>query len=320
VTTGVRPGWTVELIPDQRGRVAVVTGANSGLGLETTRELARKGAHVVMAVRSRDKGDAARRSVEASLPDAQLEIRQCDLSSLESVRMCADGIAADHGRVDVLVNNAGVMGIPEQTTRDGFEMQLGVNHLGHFVLTRRLLPALVAAGAGRVVSVTSFARLTGRPVRVDNPHLRGNYRPWRAYGQSKLANLQFALELARRLEAAGSSVQSLAAHPGFSHTDLQARSVRETSGGLSQRFWYVMVGAIGSSPAQGALPLLRAATDPHARGGELYGPLWGSSGPPVRRSLLSRSRVERPARQLWELSERETGEPFDVAAIVAGHR
>lgn len=307
--------WTANDIPDQRGRVAVVTGANSGLGLETTRELARKGARVVMAARNKGKAKEARRMIEADVPDADLEIRELDLASLGSVRPCADGIVADHGRIDLLVNNAGVMAIPEQATAEGFEMQLGVNHLGHFVLTRRLLPALLAAPAARVVSVTSFARLTGRPVDPDNPHLRGNYDPWRAYGQAKLANLHFAVELQRWLEAAGVSVQSLAAHPGLSHTDLQARSVRETGGGFSQRFWHVLARFIGMPPARGARPLLRAATDPDARGGQLYGPRWVTFGPPVRRALSGRSLDQDATRALWAVSERETGERFDVAEI-----
>lgn len=308
--------WTAADIPDQTGRVAVVTGANGGLGLEVSRELARKGAVVVMAVRRRDKAELACGSIREDIPTARIEVRGCDLASLESVRDCAAGILADHAKVDLLINNAGVMGIPEQATADGFEMQLGVNHLGHFVLTRRLLPALLDAGSARVVSVTSFARLTAGSVRLDNPHLRGEYTPWRAYGQSKRANLLFALDLQRRLDAAGASVRSLAAHPGLSHTDLQARSVRETGGGRSQRFWHAVAGVIGTSPAAGALPLLRASTDPRAAGGQLYAPRWGAFGPPVRRPLFGTSRRSEAAHQLWELSERETGEPFDVADIV----
>ena len=310
--------WTVYDIPEQLGRVAVVTGANGGLGLATTRELARRGARVVMAVRSMDKADAARRAIEADVPDAALEVRECDLASLNSVRGCADGIVRDHGRVDLLVNNAGVMGIPELATADGFEMQFGVNHLGHFTLTRRLLPALLAAPAARVVSVTSFARFTARPVRAANLHARGRYHPWRAYGQSKLANLQFAVELQRRLEAANATVLSLAAHPGLSHTDLQARGVRETGGGLSQRFWHALAVVMGVPPDHGARPLLRAATDPDARGGDFYAPRWGSFGPPVRRPLWDRSRRRDAARQLWQISERETDERFDVEEIVRG--
>lgn len=292
-----------------------MTGANGGLGLQAALELARRGAYVVMAARNLDKAAEARRLIEAAVPGAALEIVELDLAALDSVRGCAEGILASHERVDLLVNNAGVMGIPEQETADGFEMQLGVNHLGHFVLTCRLLPALLRGAGARVVSVTSFARLTGRPVDPADPHLRGSYDPWRAYGQSKLANVLFAQELQRRLEAAGAPVASLAAHPGLSRTDLQARSVRETGGGASQRFFHALAGVAGMHPDKAVRSILRAATDPGARGGELYGPRWGSTGSAVRRRLL-RPPDRDAARILWEVSERETSERFDVAGIV----
>ena len=309
--------WTQQDVPDHHGRVAVVTGANSGLGLETAQALARAGAHVVMAVRDQEKAAAARVRIEAAVPTASLEVRELDLASLASVRACAEAIAREHEQVDLLVNNAGVMAVPEQTTADGFEMQLGVNHLGHFVLTGRLLPALLRAPASRVVSITSFARFTGTPVSAQNPHLRGSYGPWRAYGQSKLANLHFAMELHRRLEAVHASVKSLAAHPGLSNTDLQARSVRATHGGLAQRFWAVTARAVGMPADRGMLPQLRAAVDPGARSGDLYAPAYGSFGPPVRHPLVEPSLRPRAPRTLWTVSEQETGERFDVAAIVA---
>lgn len=308
--------WTAEDIPDQHGRVAVVTGANGGLGFEVARALARKGATVVMAARNQAKSREAERAITTEVAGATMELRELDLASLDSVRACADGIVADHQRIDVLVNNAGVMGIPEQATADGFEMQLGVNHLGHFVLTRRLMPPLLAAPAGRVISVTSFGRLIGRGVRSENPHLRGRYQPWLAYGNAKLANLVFGVELHRRLEAAGASVQSLVAHPGLSHTELQARAVQETGGGFTQRFWHTTAQRVGMPPERAALSLLRAATDPAARGGEMYGPRWLTFGPPVRRPVVSRRQQSRE--NLWLVSERETGEKFDVAAIVRG--
>jgi NAD(P)-dependent dehydrogenase (short-subunit alcohol dehydrogenase family) len=310
-----RPMWTPADVPDLHGRVVVVTGANGGLGLEVARALAGKGATVVMAARKQDKLAEAQQAVAAEAPGATLDPRELDLASLDSVRASADGIAADHERIDVLVNNAGVMGVPEQATADGFEMQLGVNHLGHFVLTRRLLPALLAAPVGRVVSVTSFGRFIGR-VRADNPHLRGRYGPWTAYGQAKLANLLFAVELQRRLAVAGAAVRSVVAHPGLSHTDLQARSVRETGGGFSQRFWHTVAGSVGMPPERAAQSLLRAATDPAAAGGDMYGPRWMTFGPPVRRPVLGRP--GRSGEDLWLMSERETGERFDVAAIARG--
>jgi NAD(P)-dependent dehydrogenase (short-subunit alcohol dehydrogenase family) len=303
-------------MPDQSGKVAAVTGANGGLGLETARELAGKGAHVVMAARNLDKAEAARASIISDHPHASLEVIPLDLGNLGSVHTAAEQILATHSTIDILVNNAGVMGIPERQTDDGFEMQLGTNHLGHFVFTAGLMPSLIRAGAGRVVTVTSTARHFGRPVDPDNPHLRGTYGPWKAYGQSKLANLHFALELQRRFEAAGLPLRSLVAHPGYSNTNLQAHSAQQ-SDGLSQRFFHVMVDKVGMQASEGARPQLRAATDPAANGGELYAPRYVNNGPAVRRPLVGRSHSRKAMATLWEVSERETGIEFDVARIAA---
>lgn len=226
--------------------------------------------------------------------------------------MAAERILRTHPDLDMLVNNAGVMGIPERRTEDGFEMQLAVNHLGHFALTALLMPALLRSPDARVVSVTSTGRHNGRAIDPDNPHLEGRYDPWRAYGQSKLANVHFALELDRRLRAAGVAARSIVVQPGFVNTDLQARSVRETGGGRSQRFFRAAVVRFGMTPARGALSLLRAATDPNAVGGALYAPRWVNWGPPVRRPLFGRSRDRDAMTSLWEVSERETGITFDV--------
>jgi NAD(P)-dependent dehydrogenase (short-subunit alcohol dehydrogenase family) len=299
--------WSATDIPDQKGRVAVVTGANGGLGLETARELARKGAHVVMAVRNQEKAQEALGDIRASVPDAALELVSLDLGSQASVREAAEQILREHERVDLLVNNAGVMGIPERKTVDGYEMQFGVDHLGHWTLTALLLPALVRTPGARIVTVTSSAHHMGRAVDVDNPHLDGRYGPWRAYGQAKLANFHFGLGLQRELARAGAAAASLIAHPGLSNTDLQAVSVRETGGGASQRFFEVLAGRTGMSPPQGSLSQLRAATDPRANGGEFYGPLWISNGPPVRKPILRRVGMTRAITKLWEVSERETG-------------
>jgi len=306
--------WTPDDIPDLAGRTAVVTGANGGLGLETARELARAGAHVVMAARDQKKAAAAEKSIREDVPAASLEVAPLDLGSLASVQEAAERIASAHPKIDLLVNNAGVMAIPERRTADGFEMQLGVNHLGHFALTARLLPALLRADAARVVSVTSTAHHMGRAVDPSNPHLEGKYGPWKAYGQSKLANFHFAIGLQRRFEAARVSAASLVAHPGLSDTDLQATSVEETGGGLFQRFFHGLAGSTGMTPAQGALPQLRAATDPKARGGELYAPRFVNFGPPVRRPILRRIGLDGAIARLWEVSERETGLVLDVAA------
>jgi NAD(P)-dependent dehydrogenase (short-subunit alcohol dehydrogenase family) len=306
--------WTTDDIPDQTGRVAVVTGANGGLGLEVARALAGRGAHVVMAARDQAKAQAAEASIRAQVPGASLELQPLDLASLASVAEAAAAILADHPRIDLLVNNAGVMGISERRTDDGFEMQLAVNHLGHFALTARLVEALLRSGDARVVSVTSTGRHTGRLLDPDNPHLVGSYEPWRAYGQSKMANVHFALELERRFRAAHVPARSIVVHPGFTNTDLQAHSVRDTGGGRSQRFFHAAVRRVGMTPAQGALPLLRAATNPGAVGGALYTPRWVNWGPPVRRPLLRRARDREAMATLWAVSERETGVTFEVKA------
>ena len=211
------------------------------------------------------------------------------------------------------------MGIPERKTVDGHEMQFGVDHLGHWSLTALLMPALLRAQAARIVTVTSTAHHMGRAVDPANPHLEGRYRPWRAYGQAKLANFHFGLGLQRELEAAAAPASSLIAHPGLSNTDLQAVSVQETGGGRSQRFFHRMAESSGMSPADGALPQLRAATDPDARGGEFYGPKWVNNGPPVRKPIFRRIGMDSAIRKLWEVSERETGITLEVTpAVPAG--
>ena len=216
--------FTAADIPDLSGRTAVVTGANGGLGLATAKALAGAGATVVMAARDQGKAATARAEILAVHPDAALEVVELNLASLASVAVAANGITAAHDRIDILVNNAGLMAMPERATADGFEMQFGVNHLGHWALTAQLLPALLRADAARVVNVTSTAHHMGRALDPANPHLHGRYKPWRAYGQSKLANFHFTLGLQRELERAGAPASSLMAHPGLSNTDLQART------------------------------------------------------------------------------------------------
>lgn len=299
--------WGLTDIPDQSGRTAVVTGANGGLGLETARALAGAGANVVMAARNQQRAAEAMERIRSEAPDARLTLVELDLGSLDSVQKASEQILGANQKIDLLVNNAGVMGIPERRTVDGFEMQFGVDHLGHFALTARLLPALLAAPAARVVTVTSSAHHFGRAVNPDNPNLDGRYGPWRAYNQAKLANFHFALGLHRRLSAAGKAAGSLSAHPGLSNTELQAVSVEETDGGLSQRFFLTLARNVGMAPAEGALSQLRAATDPGAKSGEFYGPLFVTNGPPVRKPVLRRLGLERAIAKLWQVSERETG-------------
>jgi NAD(P)-dependent dehydrogenase (short-subunit alcohol dehydrogenase family) len=299
--------WSVADIPDQSGRTAVVTGANGGLGFATARALAAAGAEIVIAARNQERAAEAQERIHATVPAASSTIVELDLGSLDSVKAAAEEILAAHQKIDVLVNNAGVMGIPERRTADGFEMQFGVDHLGHFALTARLMPALLKAPGGRMVTVTSTAHHMGRAVDPANPNLDGRYGPWRAYGQAKLANFHFGLGLDRLLRDAGAPAASLVAHPGLSNTELQAVSVKETGGGISQRFFLMLARTVGMSPGEGALSQLRAATDPSAKSGEFYGPLFVNNGPPVRKPILRRLGMNRAIARLWEVSERETG-------------
>lgn len=301
--------WTENDVPDQTGRTVVITGANGGLGLENARVLAGRGARVVMAARNLDKAADAEQSIRDIHPSASLEVRHLDLASLASIAAFAEGFANDHDRLDLLIANAGVMAIPEAKTEDGFEMQFASNHLGHHALTGRLLPLLMATPASRVVSVTSTARHFGRSVDPDNPHLEGNYNEWRAYGQSKLANVHFAVGLDRKLQAAGVPTRALVAHPGLTFTDLQRNTTRQGGSDTSERY----VSRIGMTPPVGALSQLRAATDPRASGGELYAPRWVNWGPPVRRPLFGRSRNPEAIATLFAVSDRETGVSIDDA-------
>jgi NAD(P)-dependent dehydrogenase (short-subunit alcohol dehydrogenase family) len=305
--------WTARDIPDLTGAVAVVTGASGGLGLETTRALAGAGAEVVMVARDAARTYAAAARIHETDPDASLAILPVNLSSLNSVGVAARTLLASHERVDILVNNAGVMAIPWQRTADGFEMQIGVNHLGHFALTARLLPALLRAPAARVVSVTSTAHHLGRALGpgVSSP---GRYHPWRAYGWSKLANLHFALGLHRLFTTAGVRAASLVADPGLSHTGLQEESARSSGGGRSQRLFAFLAAHAGMTPEQAALPQLRAATDPAARSGEFYAPLLVAGGPPVCRPVL-RAGLDQAIRRLWTESERATGLTLDIGTL-----
>lgn len=303
-------GWTTSDIPNLTGKTAVVTGANGGLGLESTRALAGAGAHVVMAARNQEKAKDARDGILTDHPDASLEIVELDLGSFESTRTAAAKIAADNPAIDILINNAGLMAMPERRTVDGHEMQFGVNHLGHWIFTAGLLGPLLDADAARVVTVTSTAHLYGRPVDPDNVNMEGNYSAWKAYGQAKLANYHFGLGLQRDFQERGLAAQSLVAHPGLSHTNLQVRTVEEGGGGFSAPFWAWMARHTGMSAADGALPQLRAATDPSAKGGEFYGPRWGSNGAPVRKPVL-RPGIDGDTKTLWQVSERETGIVLD---------
>ena len=271
--------WTETDIPDLSGRTAVVTGANGGLGLQTALALAGAGAHVVLAARDPAKTAAAEARILERYPSASLEVVPLDLGELSVVSAAAQKILAGHERVDLLVNNAGVMAMPQRTTVDGFEMQLGVDHLGHWAFTAHLLPALLEAPAARVVTVTSTARFMGGPLDPADPHMRRKYRAWGSYARAKMANYHFGLGLQQQFARAGVAASSLIAHPGLSNTDLQARSVREGGAGWAGAFFETLTARSGMTPFEGTRPQLRAATDPRARGGELYAPRFGSHGP-----------------------------------------
>jgi NAD(P)-dependent dehydrogenase (short-subunit alcohol dehydrogenase family) len=304
--------WSTSDIPNLSGKTAAVTGANGGLGLETSRALAVAGCHVVMASRNQDKAAGAAKDILGASPGASLESVPLDLGSLESIETAAVTILATHKVVDILVNNAGVMAMPEGRTDDGFETQFGVNHLGHWALTTHLLPALLRSEMGRVVTVTSTAHHLGRPIDPANPHLAGRYDPWRAYNQSKLANYHFALGLHKQFERAGVVTSSLVAHPGLTNTDLQANTVRQGGASGSGEFWHRLAQRTGMSPAAGALPQLRAATDPRAKSGQMYAPRFINSGAPVRRPILRRFGMAKAIDTLWAVSEDETGLSIDL--------
>jgi protochlorophyllide reductase len=305
--------WTVNDIPNLHGRVALVTGANSGLGLETTRALAAHGAHVIMTVRNLEKGRRAEAEIKQTVPGASLELVSLDLASLVSVRELAASVLQTHDRLDLLFNNAGIMAIPRQVTQDGFEMQFGTNHLGHFALTGLLLPRLLATPASRVVTTTSIARSMGR-INFDDLQGQRSYSRWGAYGQSKRANILFAFELQTRLMAAGAHTISVAAHPGGSSTNLQGASVALSNSRIEHLFYAIVWSWMSQSAQMGALPQLYAGTDSHIYGGELVGPRGFATMrgyPKVDRR--ARKEYDRPtAARLWEVSEELTGVRYDA--------
>ncbi|MXV87016.1 MAG: SDR family NAD(P)-dependent oxidoreductase [Acidimicrobiales bacterium] len=299
--------WTEEDIPDQSGRVTIVTGANSGNGLETARALAGRGAHVVLAVRDLAKGEAAVAGIEADHPAAHLELVELDLALLDSVRSAAAEIRDRFERIDLLVNNAGVFHTPRRQTADGFEIRFGTNHLGHFALTGLLLDRLAGTPGSRIVTVSSNAHRYRARIDFDRFGLEQGRSQSAAYGRSKLANLLFTYELQRRLEAAGSPAVALAAHPGWAATEI----LRDFRG---IRFIEPLIGPLRNSAATGALATLRAATDPAAAGGEFYGSdgWFEMRGHPVLVGSSDRSRDAELQRQVWAASENVTGVTFPI--------
>ena len=310
MTSSIVPGWTADDIPDLTGRRAVVTGATSGLGEVTAVELARHGTHVVLTARDADRGEQAAARVRAAAPGASVQVGALDLADLSSVRAFAADVADDVAGepLDLLVNNAGVMAVPARRTVDGFELQMATNHLGPFALTGLLLPALLRRPGARVVTVSSFVHRFGA-LRLDDLMSEQSYDPWQAYYRSKLANLLFMRELGRRAAAAGVDLVSTAAHPGWARTNLQYVGPRTSGrrGGVTVA--RAANSVLGQSATTGALPQLRAATDPGVRSGDYFGPrgLGEQRGLPRRVGMSRAARDDLAARSLWDTSERLTG-------------
>ncbi|MFD0223161.1 oxidoreductase [Streptomyces hirsutus] len=306
-------GWNANDIPDQGGRLAVVTGANSGLGRVAARELARAGARVVLACRSEARGRDALNLLRGEVPGAEAEVRRLDLGDLASVREFATALSGE--RVDLLLNNAGVMALPYGTTADGFETQFGVNHLGHFALTGLLLPALLAVPGARIVTVSSMTHVMAN-IDARDLNSERRYRRWVAYARSKSANLLFTHELARRLAAHGSEVVAAAAHPGYAATNLQTAGPRAEGRRIAERMMRLGNRIVAQSAEAGALPLLYAATRPGVRPDAFIGPsfaLWRGAPAPSWRApwTLDDAMGER----LWAASEELTGVTYDVPGV-----
>ena len=300
--------WTTADIPDQTGRVAVITGANTGLGYETALALAEHGAHVVLAVRNVDKGKDAAARITAASPRADVALQELDLTSLDSVRAAAEQLRADHDRIDLLINNAGVMYTPKSNTKDGFELQFGTNHLGHFALTGLLLDRLLPIAGSRIVTVSSVGHRILADIHFDDLQWERRYNRVAAYGQAKLANLLFTYDLQRRLASNGTTI-AVAAHPGMSDTEL----MRNMPAPLISAF-EGFAPLVAQDPAMGALPTLRAASDPGVVGGQYYGPdgLGQTRGYPKIVGSSKKSHDVGRQRRLWAVSEELTGVTYPV--------
>jgi NAD(P)-dependent dehydrogenase (short-subunit alcohol dehydrogenase family) len=301
--------WTTADMPDQSGRVAIVTGANTGIGYEAAAVLARAGAHVVLAVRNLEKGNAALARIVAASPAANVTLQELDLTSLASVRRAAGALRKKYPRIDLLINNAGVMWTPKQFTADGFELQFGTNHLGHFALTGLVLDRLLPVRGSRVVTVSSLGHRLRAAIHFDDLQWERRYDRFGAYGQAKLANLLFTYELQRRLAAKSAPTVAVAAHPGGSSTELTRNLPLVLKPAVA-----VLGPLLFQSAAMGALPTLRAATDPNVEGAQYYGPdgLGEQRGHPKLVSSSAQSHDEELAGRLWTVSEELTGVSFPV--------
>jgi NAD(P)-dependent dehydrogenase (short-subunit alcohol dehydrogenase family) len=304
--------WKTNNMPDLTGKVAIVTGANSGLGFESTKELAKQGATVVMAVRTIQKGKEARDEILQEVPGAKLDLMTLDNADLRSVRDFAEAFKEKYDRLDLLMNNAGVMAIPRQETADGFEMQLGVNHLAHFALTGLLLDVLTNTPEARVHNVSSSAAFNGQ-INLDDLMGEKEYSRWGAYGQSKLANAMFATELNKRLQQAGHDTISNSSHPGLVMGNLQANSLEQSGAPLMERILYRVGGTLMAQDiSMGVLPQLYASTAPEAKGGVFYGPeTFRLRGYPAEQNCNDALYDADLLKRFWEVSEELTGVNYD---------
>ncbi len=303
--------WTPQQMPSQQGRLAIVTGANSGIGYQAARYLSRAGAAVILACRSREKGEAASAKIVATQPSAQVEVRILDVADLDSVRRFAAEFLTEGKPLDLLINNAGVMALPERrTTPQGFEMQFGTNHLGHFALTGLLLPALLRQPKSRVVTVASIAHKRGR-LNFDDLNAERRYDPRGAYAQSKLANVVFGLEFDRRLRARSANTASVIAHPGVAVTNIVSNGMGT---GLKGRVVNALLPLVAQSDDRGSWPLLYAATSPDVHGGGYYGPdgIAEIKGTPTEVRPKPHALDPTAGKRLWEISEALTGVRYDA--------
>ena len=304
--------WTQKDIPNLDGNVIIITGANSGLGFECARILAEKGATIVMAVRTIAKGEQAKADILKDNPQAQLDVMALDVGDLSSVRAFADAFKAKYDRLDILLNNAGVMAIPRQETADGFEMQLGVNHLGHFALTGLLLDLIVKTPNARIHNVSSSANYTGT-INFDDLMGEKNYGRWEAYGQSKLANVFFTFELQKRLISAGFDTITNTSHPGLVLTNLQANSVEQSGTGFEAFLYRLIEPIMAQDIGMGVLPMLYGSTVEEAKGGVFYGPrLFNMRGYPAEKKANKEANDDQALKRFWDISEELTGVNYEI--------
>ena len=310
--------WLNQYLPDLSGKTIIITGANSGIGYEAARLLAYKGAHIVLTSRNIERGKQAASNIRSQIPNASIKVEQLDLAELDSIAAFSKRVLRSYDRIDVLINNAGVMALPYQKTRHGFEMQFGTNHLGHFALTGRLMPRLLKNPHARIVTVSSSAHQIGK-ISFDNLHWDIGYKRWKAYGQSKVANLFFTYELQRKLNTAGSSAIAVAVHPGWAATNLQTAAPIMENSRFKTRLYSWLNTQFAQSAEMGALPTVYAAAAEKVRGGQYVGPdgFSEAKGFPKITKSNNYSYNKEIAAQLWQVSEKLTGVHFNFSTVRA---